>query len=344
MKAICCIVGCLAVAVGWAQPQYEVVDLTKQFGEEFSARDINNAGVVVGSMRLTFSQSQACVIENGKLTMLPMYQGKHSWTALGINDQGDVLGAGTLGTGTYHSILYRGGKVIDIGIPGEPEVSGALAINNLGQVTGGMNGTPFVWENGVITPVKGAGAAVAINDSTDLAGVSIVGNAHASLWANGVYSDLHPSWAWQSRAASINNLGEVVGETWANAGGQHGVLWRNGKAIQLPNFGGGQSRAYDVNDLSQVVGWGSTGIGSLEAFLWQDGTLHALTDLMPFGHGYDLGWGQNINNASQVVALATVGTTTHWLVLNPVPEPSSFAVVVFGLISLTISFRLTRKG
>jgi hypothetical protein len=44
------------VVVAAAQRQYEVVDLTKQFGEELTAVDINNSGVVVGHMRLSSTQ------------------------------------------------------------------------------------------------------------------------------------------------------------------------------------------------------------------------------------------------------------------------------------------------
>jgi probable HAF family extracellular repeat protein len=334
-----CIVGCLVAVQGWAQPQYEVVDLTKMFGEEFTAVDINNNGVVVGHMRLNASQDQACIIQNGKLIMLPKYQGKHSWYAIGINDNGDVLGAAPLAsTGTYHSILYRNGKVIDIGVPGHQGFPGSFAINNFTQATGFIGTTPFIWENGVTTPVAGEGVALAINDTETLVGRVTVGVEHeARMWRQGVYSSLHPAWARRSEAVSTNEADEAVGSAWALAGGQHAVLWRDGKDIQLGNFGGGQSRAYDINEQSQVVGWANSAGQPDEAFLWEQGTLYRVEDLIVGGSGFELlGRSIAINNAAQQLTIGFGPSSNGWLLLNPVPEPSS--IVILGGFAALLGF------
>ncbi|HET6644655.1 MAG TPA: hypothetical protein VFG65_04070, partial [Fimbriimonadales bacterium] len=67
------------LAVGaFAQPQYEVVDLTELYGDRFTPEDINNSGVIGGHVRISSSQEQACVIENGQLQYLPKVDG-HYW-------------------------------------------------------------------------------------------------------------------------------------------------------------------------------------------------------------------------------------------------------------------------
>ncbi len=339
-----------------AQPQYEVVDLTKIFGEEFSARAINNQGVVAGSMRLNHFQSQACVIENGKLTMLPRYKGKHPWYAIDINDKGEVLGAGDL-NGTLHTFLYRNGKVIDTDLPGTESNSAGAALNNDGRITGTISiGIPraFVWEDGVTTILQGLSAgssgAAGLNDKGVVTGTSQVAGSgsphHASKWINGKISDIHPAWAEFSSGVAVNSRGEIAGWGWAIPGGQQGVLWRDGKAIQLGNFGGGQSRAYDINDLSQIVGFASAAGQPNEAFLWEFGTMYRLEDLVLGGSGFQLiEFAEAINNEGQILSSGFTGAAGHELLLNPVPEPSCALGVFGGLLILTISRRRkSRRG
>jgi probable HAF family extracellular repeat protein len=317
-----------------AQPQFEVVDLTKQFGSGFSARTINNNGVIAGSMFIDFVTTQACIIENGVLTMLPKYQGKHDWYAIDINDNGDVLGGMELG-GTTHTVLYRNGKVINTGLQGSEFTAAGRGLNNLGQGAGTTPvGIPqaFVWENGATTvlPGLGTGSNVAnvLNDAGTVAGSSQVGapgsSNHAANWVNGKVVDLHPAWASDSMAVSINSNGNLAGWARAIAGGQQGAVWQGENVIQLPNFGGGQSRAYDINNSSQVVGWAADSIGRTVGFLWDNGSMHQLEDLIPGGSGFVfLQTAFSINNDSQVLLRGFTGSSNPYLLLNPVPEPGT---------------------
>lgn len=348
MRAPIVVVFLAVAAIAAAQPQYTVVDLTKQFGPDFSARTINNHGVIAGSMFIDFQTTQACIVENGKLTMLPMYQGKHDWYALDMNDNGDVLGGMELG-GETRTVLYRNGKVIDIGVQGEQFSAAGRGLNNLGQVVGTIPvGIPqaFVWENGSSTLLpglsSGANIANALSDSGVVAGASESGGVgsddHAAKWVSGGVVDIHPAWAATSMAVAVNSSGYLAGWARAPSFGQQGVVWQGGKIIQLPNFGGGQSRAYDINDSGQVVGWATNTIGHLDAFLWDNGSFYNVSDLLPLGHGYDLAWGTAIVNDGRILMLSSIGSTTHWLVLNPVPEPQP-AVVLGGVLISTVLLR-----
>jgi probable HAF family extracellular repeat protein len=353
MRAICCIVGCLAAVIGWAQPQYEVVNLTKMFGEDFTAMDINNSGVIAGSMFIDFQTTQACVVQNGKLTMLPMYQGKHDWYPRAINDNGDVLGIGTI-DGVYHTYLYSNGKVIDTGLTGTMSHAPGSGLNNGRTIVGTFSGGPaqaFTWSNGVTTILSplsiGDSGAGAISDAGVVVGTSQVGGVgsdfHATKWVNGKIVDIHPGWSDRATAVAVNEKGDIAGLGFAITGGQHGILWQGGKIIQLPNLGSGQSQAYDINESSQVVGWATTAGGPDEGVLWTDGKVFRLDDLILGGSGYQLV--QNafaINDDAQILLTGFTGSAIDQILLNPVPELDPAIVLGAGVGVLTISRRRWR--
>jgi probable HAF family extracellular repeat protein len=335
MRIAGCLGGLLLAAACFAQPQYEVVDLTKQYGEDFTALAINNHGTIAGSMFIDFQTTQACLVQNGKLEMLPMYQGKHDWYPVAINDAGDVLGWGEL-NGTTHSFLYRNGKVLDI-LAGDPAPR-AFAMNNLTQVTGYIGTTPFIWENGVFTTIPGNGAAFGINDSQTLVGRTA--GHEARMWRAGKYIDVHPPWASDSEAMSINSLDEAVGTADLVSGGRRGVLWRGEEVIQLPTLGGGQSQAYDINDSSQIVGLATNSTGNFLGFLWEKGSMYELEELIPGGSGFViLQFAHDINNVGQILTSGFTGKANHELLLNPVPEPTTLLTMFIGLVLLTILCR-----
>jgi probable HAF family extracellular repeat protein len=141
--------------------------------------------------------------------------------AFGINNSGEVVGAGYLGASTFHAFLYSGGKMTDLGPSGAFQAT-ASAINTSGQIVGtyalnsGATGT-FLYSNGMMTTLPAAGSDVgygaAINDNGEIAGFLFTSSQyHAAKFSNGVWTDLGViTGAPQNEAKAINASGQIVG-------------------------------------------------------------------------------------------------------------------------------------
>lgn len=196
----------------------------------------------------------------------------------------------------------------DLGVIGTVQSAEAHDVNDAGQVVGNSGNKAFLWENGVMTNLGSLGGttsfAYAINGAGQVVGQSTTpSNAarHATLWDHGGIRDLLPAVAY-SRATSINDLGEIVGETDTFA-----FLWRNGEVLDLGNLGGVATYANDINDAAQIVGASYTNevtpLGPMaHAYVWQNGVM---TDLgvLP---GLDDSGASAINSSGVIV-----GSSSH---------------------------------
>ena len=227
------------------------------------ANMVNNRGQVAGYAE-NKTQDQGCPVlqfkpviwENGGIHELRTYPGDPDGAALGINDNGQVVGvsgpcaAFNPNLGLYlldsHALLWQDGKVTDLGnLGGDGRFGGnhACAINNQGHVVGHSDLTgdttfhAYLWtrETGMrdlgTLPGDFASLAIGINDRGEVVGGSldVNFNIRASLWQNGAMTDLNTlipanSGLYLLLAESINSSGEIVGFGVTNTGEVHGFL------------------------------------------------------------------------------------------------------------------------
>jgi probable HAF family extracellular repeat protein len=171
--------------------------------------------------------------------------------------------------------------------------SRALAINNLGQVTGYSQTASYVdhaflYSNGTMKDLGtiggnpwGSSAAVAINDKGQIAGHSSVGDDllthHASLWEDGTVKDLGALTGLSySYAKSINGAGHVVGfaapvDESIAGDARRAFLYRDGRMLNLNDALPLSTpwvllQANSINESGLIVGVGKRN-NELRAFL-----------------------------------------------------------------------------
>lgn len=231
---------------------------------EIYATDINNRGDIVATQYYSYNYwdistgetTQArgafpLLFKNGVATGLPNPFNHSPYVyAVGINENGDFLGAGLESNNTNAQLGYMivNGSLRAISPNGYSSYSvEPQDINNQGQVvgkadfwsTGGMANSAFVYSNGVATNLRtfdgiindsdwDASAALAINDQGQIVGYSNSpaqdGTKAAFLYEDGEMINLNdylkPELDWQlTSATDINELGQIIG-----VGLKNGVL------------------------------------------------------------------------------------------------------------------------
>jgi len=151
--------------------------------------------------------------------------------------------------------------------------------------------------------------AYSINNSGQAAGYIFVPDisGRATIWNGGISTDLGTLNGIDSRATSINNVGQVVGSN----SNPSAAIWNNGTPVVLGTLGGAYSYATSINDAGQVVG--ESGLASntagSHATLWSGGTI---TDLGTLGGIYSMA--NSINSSGQVAGWSSTVNGT----LSPV--------------------------
>lgn len=216
------------------------------------ARDINDAGVVVGAAetglsapaprRLAFRWTQAT-----GMVALPVPPNTLISEADAINSAGQIVGYIQPNEGPPRAALWTGGTFVDLGVlPGAPN-SRAWDINTSGVVVGvSPDEFPairaFRWtQSGGIAPLP------ALSGS--------------------------PSGGIPSQAQGINDAGDVVGGATVSSTVVPAVLWRGQSAYQLPRLtnpstGREIDLARAINAVGQIVGSAQPATGPSRAVLW----------------------------------------------------------------------------
>jgi probable HAF family extracellular repeat protein len=199
---------------------------------------------------------------DGQIRQLSTLPGDTVGMALGINDEGQVVG----GTGNCANTV----------VPGFAAAPHAV----LWDRDGSAHALPSLGGSAPDTSVLGAGNfACAINNHGVAAGQATLHDNktwHPVLWQDGIISDLGvlPG-DLVGIAAGINNRGEVVGASVSAPGPASGnpraFVWRDGVMTDLNTLVPAGSlyllTASAVNDSGEIVGFGATEDGDLHAFL-----------------------------------------------------------------------------
>lgn len=253
-----------------------------------------------------------------------------SYIARGINDAGQIVG--TRACVDPCPFFFDQGQFAPL--PGLPQdVSGLSAINNRGQIVGGVascseGGAPFTTSSvlfdrrtntalpiafpGLSTtcpPAADRTFASGLNDAGDIVGVfrgrDTGGNQGFLRTADGQYMRFEVPGVPSLAPSGVNNKGQIVG-SFTDARGTHGFLWERGMFTPLDVPGATATVPNGINDAGQVVGFFTEtspvspallGVQSPgHGFLWERGTF-TLFDVP--GASSTTAFG--INNGGQIV-------------------------------------------
>lgn len=276
----------------------------------------------------------------GHLTDLGALPGNNCSVVFEVNRHG--LGAGASVTGRFdprvnvtavHPVLFRDGRVVDIGtLPGGSE-GFAVGVNDRGQVLGISNSSRrgpempdffdwhgqirgFVWQDGVMRDLGtlgGPGTVPAtINARGQVSGDSYVDRTvnpttgfptqHSFLWQDGRMRDLGSLGGARTFTWWMNRHGQVVGRATLPGDRVWHAFTSDGRRLRdLGTLGGSFSEANRVNDHGVIAGGSyTTDDESFHTVMWRHGDM---TDLSP----NECTFPEWINNRDEIVGGACSG-------------------------------------
>lgn len=260
------------------------------------ARDINDAGVIVGSANMGGTDLGHAVL----------------WTG-----DGSVHDLGTLGTGYYSEAwgVNNAGQAV------------GWSYSDFGSGLRGVHGFLYSQADGLVdlTPDSDTGSALDISDAGQVTGYKTAPYGyHAFRWQGGTFVDLGvlPGFAY-SFGWAINASGRVAGNsTSASGNSERLVRFTDGSGLQNLGGVGEHNSALGINASGQVVG--HTGQSAARAILYTDAAgLQDLNTLIDPSLGWVLLSANDINDAGQMAGHAFNNFTgqNHAVRLQPMGAP-----------------------
>jgi probable HAF family extracellular repeat protein len=259
------------------------------------ARDINDAGIIVGSANAGGTDLGRAVLWSG----------------------GFVRDLGTLGTGYYSEA--RGVNAVGQ-VVGWSYTSGGSGLTGVHGFLYSSNTNTLI----DLTPNSDNGYASDINDAGQVAGYrTALGGYHAFRWQAGNFLDLGvlPDFA-HSFGWAINAFGDVSGNSTSASGNSERLFRYSGGALQNLGGTGEHNVALGINSQGHVVG--TTGNSQKRAVRYTDAEgLQDLNTLIDPSLGWVLLAAHDINDAEQIVGYAFNNFTgqTHAVRLQPAAGP-----------------------
>jgi probable HAF family extracellular repeat protein len=250
---------------------------------------INRGGDVIGEKTYT-DRFAAFFWRDGVTTDVPSLGGPLGTLLHGLNDRGTAIGWSQATDGAVHAVLFRRGRLVDLGTWGADAAQGH-AINNQGVMIGTRDVNETATREGVRVSPEGVVevlapqvgmpwvAPLAINRAGDVAGQMsqyryFEGPRFGFVLIAGVTQTVALPGASVSNALSINDRGAVVG--YSDAAGvfePRAILFERGVATDLNALPGleaaGWARlvsARGINNAGEIVGYGIKLTGETRAF------------------------------------------------------------------------------
>ena len=325
-------------------------------------KGMNNSGQVIGTTQdLRFPSTVATLWVNGN----PKSFGRFSdlsgsaysnSTGVAINDAGTIVVqvsgmAGGFSEGAI--VMLRNGEQTIVGD------GGASSISNSGVVGGSAKGRATLWSNANAVDLGTAGGSSSWVSALNNTGLSVGGSTptgdpkyqcmpspggapcfvtHAMIWrAPGEFIELGTMGGVSSRATAVNDSGRVIGTIGYTEGRpEHSFVWDGTSMLDM-----GEVTLSAINNLGVMVG--STGrryFNDSKAAIWTDGQSVDLNTLLT-ADASQLGWrlvhASAINDAGQILVQAQNNAIgSGYIVLTPVPEPASLALLCSGLVVVAL--------
>ena len=261
-----------------------------------SASGINDSGQVIGGSHSSAPYvylNRACLWEGqSAVTDIGTWpSGDYSpySTALGINDEGQVIGYSTSATGASSPFIWTESTGMQHLSGVDPAVSAIpRAINDSGMVVGGHGSNAFIWTSSMgMTDLN-------VDTTADMSNIT---------------------------ALAVNNAGQVLCGRYSTSSIGQPFIWRDGRTVAtigpLPGSRYPGLAADDINDLGQVVG----SSGEHIPFIWDP--IEGIQAL-PMQTGFSICWARAVNDEGIIVGSGMDSSgNEHLLLWTPVPEPSS---------------------
>lgn len=315
-----------------------------------SPRDINNAGQIVGNIRMSDGSYQAVIYSGSGVRYLGTLDGAYSY-ANAINNLGEVVGYAEVAGGGQAAFLYNNGTMKRIDGLGNSG-SWAYDINDKGDIVGTSNGGPrgsYVFEAGAwgIRTLGGLLSGLGIGESGTVVGEmpDSYFPAHAASYTDGVVQDLGTLGGAYGVARKINEKDQIVGVSYtAGNTSMHAFLYSDGLMADLGLLRGSDSDAYDINNSGQVVGdvRGANYRGGGTGFVYSNGIMNDLNMLVDPAAGWTIYQARAINDSGQIAAWGcsnNFGCQT--LRLDPtnteIPEPGTLGLFSISIFMLAVA-------
>ena len=226
--------------------------------------------------------------QNYSVTEIPLPPGCTGSTGQSVNAKDQATGELLLGPHKSQAFLFSNGTTTELGTLNGFTDSVGNAINDSGVVAG------------VATRIEQADHALTV---------------HAFVAQDSSLRDLGAPDKTACVSSSINNSGQVVGETSGPDGQNHAFLYQNGKITALddliPANSGWQLQIADsINDAGDIVGSGLHQ-GAVHAFLYHSGQVTDLNQDMTGQTDWTLERAEGINSKGEIVSIGKHGESSH---------------------------------